>query len=73
LNKSWLVLVRQGEAPTARNVKNKIPPSVAATDHEHFVQMVLNEFKALHAGNVVRFGLRPLEFSTWQDHPPREE
>jgi hypothetical protein len=24
------------------------------------------EFQALHPGNVVRFGIRPLEFAAWQ-------
>lgn len=32
----------------------------AATDQAHFTQLVLQEFAALHPGNAVRFGIRPL-------------
>ena len=59
-------IVRQGEPATQQTVKNKIPAAVALTEHDHFVQLVLAEFAALHVGNAVRFGIRPLEFSTWQ-------
>jgi hypothetical protein len=34
-------------------------------DRAHFVTLALTEFKSLHAGNAVRFGLRPLEFAAW--------
>ncbi len=27
--------------------------------------MVLEEFNTLHAGNAIRFGLRPIEFAAW--------
>ena len=43
-----------------------MPASVAAADHAHFVQLALAEFGALHAGNAVRFGIRPLEFGEWE-------
>lgn len=29
------------------------------------VELVRHEFRALHEGNAVRFGLRPLEFAEW--------
>jgi len=38
---------------------------VEAVDRERFVALVLAEFKALHSGNAVRFGIRPLEYSAW--------
>ena len=44
-----------------------MPASVAADDHERFVNLVLGEAKTLHEGNVVRFGLSPLELQAWQD------
>lgn len=47
-------------------VRRALPPSVAADDREAFVRLVLEEFRAMHPGNVVRFGLRPLEFEAWQ-------
>ena len=36
-------------------------------DKAHFVTLVLAEFKALHAGNAVRFGIGPLELVAWQE------
>ena len=59
-------IVRQGEAPTEQAVTSRMPASVAAADHAHFVQLALAEFGALHAGNAVRFGIRPLEFGEWE-------
>jgi hypothetical protein len=29
--------------------------------------LALNEFNTLHAGNAIRFGLRPLEFAEWRE------
>jgi hypothetical protein len=43
----------------------KIPATVVLAEQGHFVQMVLAEFAALHAGNAVRFGIRPLELDAW--------
>ena len=59
-------IVRDGDAPTAQAVERRIPESVPSADHEHFGRLVLAEFSALHAGNAVRFGIRPLEFVEWE-------
>nr|WP_321161370.1 Fic family protein [Verminephrobacter eiseniae] len=59
-------IVRQGEAATAHAVDSKIPSTVPLAEHSHFIRLVLAEFDGLHMGNAVRFGIRPLEFSTWQ-------
>ncbi|MDR7151661.1 hypothetical protein J2W49_003637 [Hydrogenophaga palleronii] len=59
-------IVRQGDAATEQAVKDKIPASVPPAEHAHFTTLVLAEFASLHAGNAVRFGIRPLEFSAWQ-------
>jgi hypothetical protein len=59
-------IVRQGEAATQESVEGKIPASVPPDEHAHFISLVLAEFEALHAGNAVRFGIRPLEFAQWQ-------
>jgi hypothetical protein len=59
-------IVRQGEAATEEAVKRRMPVSVLPADREHFVQLALTEFGALHAGNAVRFGIRPLEFGEWE-------
>lgn len=34
---------------------------------QQYAAVALAEFGNLHAGNVVRFGLRPLEFAAWQE------
>lgn len=59
-------IVKQGESATEHAILRKMPATVAQAEQDHFVQMVLAEFAALHAGNAVRFGIRPLEFSAWQ-------
>ena len=59
-------LVQQQLAPTTRVVRALVPASVAASQRDEFVRLVQSELRALHAGNVVRFGLRPLEFEAWQ-------
>ena len=58
-------IVHQGEAATEQAVKSKMPASVPPDEHAHFIALVLAEFAALHAGNAVRFGIRPLEYSAW--------
>lgn len=59
-------IVRGGRRLTARAVRQATPPSVAAEDRDRFATLVLEEFKSLHAGNAVRFGLRPLELDAWR-------
>jgi hypothetical protein len=36
-------------------------------DRNHFIELVLGEFKTLHPGNAIRFGIRSLELAAWQD------
>ncbi|HEY8906309.1 MAG TPA: Fic family protein [Rhodoferax sp.] len=59
-------IVRNGAPVTPETVRAQLPSSVANADAEAFVTLVLSEFKSLHPGNAVRFGIRPLEFETWQ-------
>ncbi len=59
-------LVKGDEAATAANVANKLPSVVAEADQRDFIQLVLQEFAALHPGNAVRFGIRPLELAVWR-------
>lgn len=58
-------IVRAGLPATMEIVHRIMPASVASGDREKFAQLVIEEFAVLHAGNAVRFGLRPLEFETW--------
>jgi Fic family protein len=59
-------MVRALEAATEGAVQARMPATVEANDQPRFVALVLAEFKALHSGNAVRFGLRPLEVAGWQ-------
>ena len=60
-------IVRGDEAATDTTVSARTPPSVLEVDRAHFVTLVLAEFKALHAGNAVRFGIGPLELAAWHE------
>lgn len=59
-------LVRQGLRPTDMNLRRVTPPAVPAADRARFTQQLHTELATLHAGNVVRFGLRALEWQAWQ-------
>jgi Fic family protein len=59
-------IVRSDEAATDATVSARTPATVTATDKDHFIELALAEFKTLHLGNAVRFGIKPLEFSAWQ-------
>ena len=60
-------IVKNDEAASRDVVSVKMPPTVAEPDKEHFIHLVLEEFAALHPGNAVRFGIRPLELAAWQE------
>lgn len=60
-------IVKHNEAPTPAAVNARVPATVAVADKAHFTQLVLEEFAALHPGNAVRFGIRPLELAAWKD------
>lgn len=59
-------IVRSHAAATPMEVAARMSAEVADADREPFVAMVLAEFRNLHAGNAIRFGLRPLEFASWR-------
>jgi len=63
-------IVRSGLPATVEAASQSIPTSMAAEDREKLAKLVLEEFKSIHPGNAVRFGLRPLEFDAWiKAHP----
>jgi hypothetical protein len=64
-------IVQNNEAATLAAVNARVPATVAAPDRAHFSQLVLDEFAALHPGNAVRFGIRPLELAAWKDRHGR--
>lgn len=59
-------IVRDGLATDESSLLAAIPDSVSQEDKQKFIILIQNELKTLHAGNAIRFGLRPLEFSVWQ-------
>ena len=58
-------MVRNRAPANEASIAQHLPTSVLPSDHARFVQLVLREFNSLHEGNVVRFGLRPLE---WREY-----
>jgi hypothetical protein len=60
-------IIQNNEAATIATVHARQPSTVAAADAVHFTQLVLQEFAALHPGNAVRFGVRPLVFAAWKE------
>lgn len=60
-------IVRDGLATDEASILAGIPDSVSQEDKQKFIILIQNELKTLHAGNAIRFGLRPLEFSVWQE------
>lgn len=60
-------IVRAGKPASEAALRTIMPATVVLEDHPRFVELALAEFKTLHTGNVIRFGLRPLEFAAWQE------
>jgi hypothetical protein len=48
-------------------IRSAIPTTIAEGDHDRFVELIQDEFKSLHEGNAIRFGLRPLEYASWSE------
>ncbi len=59
-------IVRNDEPATDTAVRARTPVTVTIADRKHFIELVLGEFKTLHPGNAIRFGIRPLELAAWQ-------
>lgn len=58
-------IVRGGLPADENAIRSALPTTVAHEDQLRFVALAIAEFKTLHAGNAIRFGLRPLEFDAW--------
>jgi Fic/DOC family len=59
-------IVRNDEPATDASIRARLPTAVADLDKAAFIALALVEFKGLHPGNAVRFGIRPLELDAWQ-------
>lgn len=64
-------IVRGGQPSDETTLRAIIPSTVTQEDQPRFVALALEEFKTLHAGNAIRFGLRPLEFAIWKEQGAR--
>lgn len=62
-------LVERNLVANESNIRQNLPASVAEADRPRFISLVQAEFKTLHAGNAIRFGIRPLVFEAWKGHP----
>jgi hypothetical protein len=60
-------IVRDGQPAVETAILAIMPTTVVQEDQPRFVALALEEFKTLHAGNAIRFGLRPLEFAAWRE------
>ena len=67
LSKLVAAIVRANAAVDEATIRAHLPETVAEGDRERFIALALDEFNTLHAGNAIRFGLRPLEFAAWRE------
>ena len=66
LTEAVRAIVRRDQPASASAIRESIPATVAESDREKFFTLIKEEFKTLHEGNAIRFGLRPLEFAEWK-------
>ena len=66
LTEAVRAIVRDGQTANESTIRAVTPDTVIQEDQARFVALAMEEFKALHPGNAIRFGLRPLEFAEWQ-------
>ena len=71
LTEAVRAIVRGGQPANKTEIRAAMPATVVKKDQPRFVALVLEEFQTLHAGNAIRFGLRPLEFAAWQENRKR--
>jgi hypothetical protein len=59
-------IIQRAQPASEEVIRSAVPAKVLGADRDRFVALILEEFNALHAGNAIRFGLRPLEFEAWR-------
>ncbi len=67
LTEAMRAIVRAGRPPGDEAIRAVIPATVADDDQARFRALMQDEFKNLHEGNAIRFGIRPLEFIAWKE------
>ena len=73
LTEAVRAIVRSGHPASAAAILSAIPAKVAEDDRAKFSTLVEEEFKNLHQGNAIRFGLGPLEFAAWKTESGRDD
>jgi hypothetical protein len=58
-------IVQSGLPASEDSIRANTPATVASEDREKFFALVGQEFKDLHEGNAIRFGIGALEFREW--------
>ena len=66
LSEAVKAIILERQSPDQKAIMAIISSRIPAADQEKFAKLVLEEFAGLHEGNVIRFGIRPSEFSAWQ-------
>ncbi len=66
LTEAVRAIVRGGQAASEVAIRAAIPATIVEGDRAKFFALIEEEFKNLHEGNAIRFGLRPLEFAAWK-------
>lgn len=66
LTEAVRTIVRGGQPASEAAIRSAIPATVAEGDRAKFFALIEEEFRNLHEGNAIRFGLRPLEFAAWK-------
>lgn len=67
LSKLVAAIVRANATADEATIRAHLPETLPEGDRERFIALALDEFNTLHAGNAIRFGLRPLEFAAWRE------
>ena len=57
--------MQSGLPASEDSIRANTPATVASEDREKFFALVGQEFKDLHEGNAIRFGIGALEFREW--------
>lgn len=55
-----------GKTGAVDMIKKRAHELVEANDQARFIELVENELRGLHIGNIQRFRIRPSDFETWQ-------
>jgi len=63
-------IVREQLPPDAQTVTGLSSGLIAEADRPRFVEMVLEDIKNLHPGNVARYRIRLAEFNAWKTKNP---